>query len=61
MISRSTFEAIDESRRLDVERHDRALGAFGETLDEAVTDLAAGPGDEDDRFAHPGIIPAAIA
>ena len=31
---------------------DRALGLVGQTVDQAVADLAVGAGDEHDRFAH---------
>ena len=33
-----------------------AIAAFGEPIDEAVADLAAGAGDEHDRLAHARII-----
>ena len=36
----------------DVERDDGAVRLAGEPLDETVTDLAAGAGDEHDWFAH---------
>ena len=38
--------------RRDVERNDRAVAAFGQPIDQAMTDLAAGPGDDNDGFAH---------
>ena len=41
----------------DVERDDSALGLAGQPIDEAVSDLAAGAGDEYDGFAHARIIP----
>jgi hypothetical protein len=34
----------------DVERDDRAMRLPGETLDQPVADLAAGAGNQDDRF-----------
>jgi hypothetical protein len=37
--------------RADVECDDRRAG-FGEPRDEAVADLAAGPGDQNNRFTH---------
>ena len=42
--------------RREVERDDRAVGLLGEAIDQAVADLAAGAGDEHDRFAHARII-----
>ena len=38
--------------RLEVQRDDRARAGRGEARDEAVADLAAGAGDEDDGFSH---------
>src|SRR6476620_6362680 len=38
--------------RGEVERHDRAVGTLGESIDQAMTNLAVGPGDEHDRFTH---------
>src|SRR5947207_1081878 len=38
--------------RVEIERDNRALGVAAEATDEAVTDLAAGPGDKHDRFAE---------
>ena len=52
MISRSTFAGHPRIEAADVERDDRAVAAFGQSRDEAVADLAAGAGDEDDRFTH---------
>ena len=40
----------------DVEGDDGAVRLAGEALDETVTDLAAGAGDEHDWFPHPRII-----
>jgi hypothetical protein len=39
-----------------VERDNRALPLLGEPRDQSVTNLAAGAGDEHDRFAHARII-----
>ena len=33
-----------------------AIAAFGQAIDQAVADLAAGAGDEDNWFSHPRII-----
>ena len=60
MISRSTLRAIDASSGATSRVTMRAIGAFGQAIDQAVADFAAGAGDEDDRFAHLAIIPAAI-
>ena len=35
-----------------IERDDAAVAAFCKLADEAMADFAAGPGDDDDRFAH---------
>ena len=39
-------------QRVDVEGDDRALAAGRQPLDEAVADLPAGAGNEDNRFAN---------
>ena len=51
MISRSTFDAIDESRRATSSVTIRGATARP-TLDQTVPDLAAGTGDQDDRFTR---------
>ena len=38
--------------RRKVERDNGEVGTFGQTLDQAVADLAVRTGDEDDRFPH---------
>ncbi len=40
----------------DVERDDGAIGLARQAIDQAMTDLAAGAGDEHDGFAHGEII-----
>jgi len=35
----------------DIDGDDGPIGAFGQSIDEAVADLAAGAGDDDDSFA----------
>ena len=40
----------------DVERDDGAIGLTRQAIDQAMTDLAAGAGDEHDGFAHGEII-----
>ena len=52
---------VDERRqrrveRRDVERDDRRGAAARQALDQAVADLAAGAGDQDDGLAHRKII-----
>src|ERR1051326_8872787 len=39
-------------QRIEIERDDRLRAVGGQARDEAVTDLAAGAGDEGDGFAH---------
>ena len=52
--------AVDHAARapgssgVEVERDDGSAAVSGEARDEAVADLAAGAGDEDDRFAEHG-------
>ena len=46
--------------RVDVEGDDRAAAGLGEPGDQAVADLAAGAGDEDDGLAHRPSILAAL-
>jgi hypothetical protein len=38
--------------RVDVQRDDGAIAAGRQPFDQAVADLAAGAGDEDNRFAN---------
>ena len=50
--SRCTSLRQRRLERVDVEGDDGALAAGRQPLDQAVADLAAGAGDEDNRFAN---------
>ena len=52
MNSRCTSVRQRRLQRVDVEGDDRALAGGRQPCDEAVADLAAGAGNEDNRFAN---------